>query len=307
MKRKDILRKLEERLARGEINEKTYLEIKARYESEPEEPEELEGAPLPPGDLGSAIGAAVAQATAEASRAAGEAARAVGEAMRAVDFSGIGTKLSDEAIKIVGSGVVSGNPVRTVEFKSAGSAKVQGSLIAEVARIAGVCNFEGDVQVEEFRSAGSVRIAGTLKAETVEASGSLQVDGSIEAEEVSSSGSLQVKGAVGAESFRSSGSVRIDGGLKAEDVEIDLGGTSRIPTIEGESIQVKATGGFFRVRGDLTADRIEGVDVELEATTATSVKGEDVTIGPHCKIDVVEARELTVHQSSEVRERRTAS
>jgi len=39
MKRKDILRKLEERLARGEINEKTYLEIKARYESEPDEPE----------------------------------------------------------------------------------------------------------------------------------------------------------------------------------------------------------------------------------------------------------------------------
>jgi len=308
MKRKDILRKLEERLARGEINERTYLEIKARYDSEPEElEEELGDAGLPNADFGASIGKVVAQATAEASRAAGEAARAVGEAMRAVDFTGINTKLSDEAIKIVGSGVVTGNPVRTVEFKSAGSARVQGSLIAEVARIAGACNFEGDVQVEEFRSAGSVRIAGTLKAETVEASGSLQVDGSIEAEEVSSSGSLQVKGAVGAESFRSSGSVRIDGGLKAEDVEIDLGGTSKIPTIEGESIQVKATGGFFRVRGDLTADRIEGVDVELEATTATSVKGEDVTIGPHCKIDVVEARELTVHQSSEVRERRTAS
>src|SRR5439155_2767317 len=42
MKRKDILRKLEERLARGEINEKTYLEIKVRYDSEPEEPEESE-------------------------------------------------------------------------------------------------------------------------------------------------------------------------------------------------------------------------------------------------------------------------
>src|SRR3970282_1773664 len=95
-----ILRNIEERLARGEINEKTYLEIKARYESEPEEPEELEGAPLPPGDLGSAIGAAVAQATAEASRAAGEAARAVGEAMRAVEFSGVGTKLGAEPIQI---------------------------------------------------------------------------------------------------------------------------------------------------------------------------------------------------------------
>src|SRR5213083_1611928 len=178
MKRKDILRKLEERLARGEINEKTYLEIKARYESEPEEPEELGEAELPNVDFAATIGNAVAQATADASRAAGDAARAVGEAMRAMDFSGIGagTKLSDEAIKIVGSGVVSGNPVKTVEFRSAGSARVQGSLIAEVARVAGACSFEGDVQVEEFRSAGSVRIAGNLNAETIESSGSLQVE-----------------------------------------------------------------------------------------------------------------------------------
>ncbi len=304
MKRKDILRKLEERLARGEISEKTYLEIKARYDTEPEEPEEPEE---PMADLGATIGAAVVQATAEASHAAEQATRAVGEAMRAIDFSGLGTKLSDESIKIVGSGVVSGNPVKTVEFKSAGSARVQGPLEAEVARVAGSCNFEGDVHVEEFRSAGSSRIAGNLKAEEVETSGSLQVEGVIEAQELSSSGSLQVKGRVEAEEFRSSGMVRIEGGLKAQQVQIDLGGSSKIPTIEAQEIQVKATGGFFRVRGDLTAERIEGQEIELEATTAALVKGKEVRIGPHCRIDVVEAQELTVHQSSEVRERRTPS
>src|SRR5256884_3391395 len=309
MKRKDILRKLEERLARGEINEKTYLEIKARYESEPEEPEEVGESELPHVDLGATIGNAVAQATADASRAASDATRAVGEAMRAMDFSGIGagTKLSDEAIKIVGSGVVSGNPVKTVEFRSAGSARVQGSLIAEVARIAGACSFEGDVQVEEFRSAGSVRVAGNLQAETIEPSGALQVEGKIQVEDISASGSLQVKGPVQAEDFHSSGAIRIDGGLKAEDVYIDLGGSSKVTSIEAEDVQVKATGGFFRVRGELAVDRIEGEDIELEATTAAFVKGESVVIGPHCKIDIVEAKRLSVHQSSEVRERRTAS
>ena len=304
MKRKDILRKLEERLARGEINEKTYLEIKARYESEPDEPEEPE---MPSGDLGATIGAAVAQATADASRVAEQAVQAVGEAMRSIEFSGIGTKLSDESIKILGSGVVTGNPVKTVEFKAAGSARVQGPLEAEIARVAGSCSFEGDVTVEEFRCAGSARIAGNLKAEQVEASGSLSVEGNIETEEISASGSLQVKGRVDAEEFHSSGAVRIDGGLKAEEVHIDLGGTSKIPTIEGKEIHVKATGGFFRVRGDLTSERIVGREVELEATTAAFVKGTDVRIGPHCRIDVVEAAELTVHQSSEVRERRSIS
>src|SRR5437867_11308786 len=251
MKRKDILRKLEERLARGEINEKTYLEIKARYESEPEEPEESEEAAPPSVDLGSAIGGAVAQATADATRVANDAVRAVGDAMRAVDFSGGTTKLSDETIRIVGSGVVSGNPVRTHEFKSAGSARVQGSLIAEVARIAGACSFEGDVQVEEFRSAGSVRVAGNLQAETIESSGALQVEGKIQVEDISASGSLQVKGPVQAEAFHSSGAIRIDGGLKAEVVYIDLGGSWNVITYDAEVLAVKEIGGFFWVRGVL--------------------------------------------------------
>jgi cytoskeletal protein CcmA (bactofilin family) len=324
MNRKEILRRLEERLARGEISEKTYLEIKARYDSEPEEPDEPGRSAESLSDLGATIGAAVANATAEATLAAGEVARAAGEAMRAMDFSGIGTKLSDEAIRIVGSGVVSGNPVKTVEFVAAGGARVQGPLEAEVARVSGSCVFEGDVHVEEFRCSGSARIAGKLTAEDVESSGSLHVEGNIEAEDISVSGALQVKGSVfaedfhssgsvrvegalKAEDFHSSGSVRIDGGLKAQDVMIDLGGNSRITTIEAEDIRVKATGGFFRVRGDLSADRIEGSDVELEATTAAYVKGEEVTIGPHCRIDVVEAHNLRVHQSSEVRERRNAS
>src|SRR5207249_10859825 len=104
MKRKDILRKLEERLARGEINEKTYLEIKTRYESEPEEPEEVGEAELPNVDFAATIGNAVAQATADASRAAGDAARAAGEATRAMACSGIraGPKRSDEPSKIGG-------------------------------------------------------------------------------------------------------------------------------------------------------------------------------------------------------------
>src|SRR5207249_1278164 len=126
-----------------------------------------------------------------------------------------------------------------------------------------------------------------------------QVDGSIAAEEISSSGSLSVKGSVDAEEFRLSGSVRIDGGLKAEEVEIDLQGTSKIPTIEAEEIRVKATGGFFRVRGELTADRIEGEEIELEATTAALVKGDEVRIGPHCHIDVVEAKLFRVMKEDE--------
>src|SRR2546422_2255182 len=40
------------------------------------------------------------------------------EAMRAVDFSGIGTQLSEESIKILGSGVLTGFPLRSEEHTS---------------------------------------------------------------------------------------------------------------------------------------------------------------------------------------------
>ncbi len=301
MKRKEILRRLEERLARGEISEKTYLEIKARYEAEPEEPE-----PVEEPSIAATVHEAVSRAMEEASRAAEEASKAALEAMRAVEFSGFGTRLSDEAIKIVGSGVVSGNPVKTVEFKAAGSARVRGNLECETAKVAGSCDFDGDVHCVEFHSSGASRIAGSLRAEDVETSGSLQVAKDIEAVDFVSSGSLRVDGNFHGQDFRSYGAFHIGGELKAVDVDIELGGSSRAGSIEGQDIKVRTTRGFLRSRGDLTAERIVGQDVDLEGTVASYVRGQDVRIGPHCRIDVVEARDLVVHESSEVRERRTA-
>jgi cytoskeletal protein CcmA (bactofilin family) len=239
----------------------------------------------------------------QATSAAQEAVRAAGEAMRAVEVGGMGVRLSDEAIRIAGSGIVSGQPVRTREFKAAGSAKVQGGLEAEVAKVAGSCAFEGDVRVEDFRSSGSTRIAGGLHAETVEASGSLVVEKDVEAEDLVTSGTLRVGGNVKAEQFHAAGSVQVDGQIVAEDVRIELGGSSAVQGIRAEEIHVGSTGGFLRPRGDLRAGRIEGERVLLEATTADYVSGKEVRIGPHCHIAKVAAKDLVVHESSDVKER----
>ncbi len=301
MRRKDILQHLEERLARGEISEKTYLDIRARYEAEPEEPEVAQ-APAP--SLETSIHETVARATEEAARATQEAMRIAGEAMRSVDFSGVGVKLSDEEIKIVGSGVVTGNPVRTAEFKVAGSARVRGSLQCDGAKVSGSCDFDGDVRCSNFKSSGSSRISGSLQADDVDVSGSLELAKDLVAQDISTSGSLRVDGSVHGQDFRSSGSVRIQGELKASDVDIELGGASKIGSIEAQDINVRMTGGFLRSRGDLIAERIIGQDVDIEGTTAAFVQGQDVRIGPHCHVDVVVAQDLVVHESSEVKERR---
>ncbi len=307
MRRKDILQQLEERLARGEISEKTYLDIKARYEAEPEEPETAE--PTGP-SLETSIHQAVAAATEGAAQAAQEAMRVQGEAMRmqrdlmhSMDFSGMGVRISDEEIRILGSGVVTGNPVRTTDFRVSGSAKVRGSLECSDARIAGSCDVDGDMRCSDFRSAGSTRLAGSLHAEDVEVSGSLEVAKDIEASDISSSGALRVSGEVRAQDFRSSGSVRVAGTMKVEDVDMELGGSSKVGAIEGRDIRIRMSGGFVRARGDLTADRIVGDDIHIEGTTAALVQGQDVRIGPHCRVDRVIAHELVVHESSEVKER----
>jgi cytoskeletal protein CcmA (bactofilin family) len=311
MKRKDILMRLEERLARGEISEKTYLDIKARYEAEPEEPE-APAAPEP--DLQDSIHQAVQQASAESMRAVNESMRVMRDSMREVhdsvrsmDFSGMGVRISDEEIRIVGAGVVTGSPVRTTDFRVSGSAQIHGSLECEDARIAGSCDIDGDVKCTDLRSSGSTRVAGSLRAADVEVSGSLDVAKDVEATDITASGSLRVAGDVHAQDFRSSGSIRVAGTMKVSDVDIELGGSSKVGAIEAHDVRIRMGGGFVRARGDLTADRIVGNDVLIEGTTAALVQGSDVRIGPHCRVEKVIAHELVVHESSEVKQREVPS
>jgi cytoskeletal protein CcmA (bactofilin family) len=315
MKRKDILERLEERLARGEISEKTYLDIKARYEAEPEE---AETPPAPGPSLEESIHENVSRATDAAFQASQESMRAVNESMqamkesmkqvhdsvRSIEFSGMGVRVSGEEIRIAGTGVVSGNPVETVEFRASGSAQVRGPLECESATVSGACDFDGDIHCVDFRSSGASRIAGSLDCQDLDASGAVDVSKDVHAVDISTSGALRVDGNVSCQDFDSHGSVRIQGALKAQDVNIELGGDSRIGSIEGQDISVRVAGTFMRSRGDLVVDRVVGQDVDLLRTTANYVQGNEVRIGPHCRIGVVVAQDLVVHESSEVKERR---
>ena len=318
MKRSEVLQRLEERLARGEISEKTYLDIKARYDAEPEVTE-TPSAAAP--SLDASVRESVQQATDAAFQASAESMRAVNESMQAMrdsmksvrdsfggmDFTGMGVRISGDEIKITGAGAVSGNPVKTVEFRSAGSAKVRGPLEADSVKVSGACDFDGNVHCVEFRSSGASRIAGSLECQDLDASGSVSVSGDVHAADITTSGAFRADGSVFSQDFDSHGSVRIQGDLKAQDVSIELGGESNIGAIEGQDISVRVAGTFMRSRGDLTVDRIVGQDVDLIRTTAKFVQGDDVRIGPHCHIDVVVAQDLVVHESSEVKERRAPS
>ena len=319
MKRSEILRRLEERLARGEISEKTYVEIKARYEAEPEEPEPQDadrggeghaGHGGHPEDLGLLIERTIRESVEPMLRSLPDVERRIRESvepaisgMRFGDF-GEGVQSRNGNVKIVGSGAVSGNPVRAHEFKSAGSGRVTGDLEADVARAAGSCVFEGSVKAREFHTAGSARVHGNLRGQEVHSSGALSVGGDLEGQEVHVRGSMSVGGRTTAEEFKLSGGGKFGGPLEAREVDIELGGDVSVPAIHGTEVNVRRPAGFFRGRCELRADRIAAHEVNLECTVANFVIGEEVVIGPHCRIGTVESRELTVHESSEVKERK---
>ncbi len=320
MRRAEVLRRLEERLARGEVSEKTYLEIKARYEAEPEEPEREESPEAHAGharhaghpeDLGLLIERTIRESVEPALRNMPDLERRIREsiepALRGIgygDFGKVEAVVTNGVVKIAGSGVVTGNPLRTREFKSAGSGKVVGDLEADIARSAGTCTFEGNVTANEFHTAGTAQVNGHLRGREVHSSGGLSVGGDVEATEIHVRGSMKVGGRTTATEFQLVGGGTFGGPLESREINIELGGDVSVPVLHGTEINVHRPGGFFRGRCGLSADRIAAREVYLECTTANEVVGEEVVIGPHCRIGAVEARELTVHESSEVKERR---
>ncbi|HTD81833.1 MAG TPA: hypothetical protein VK723_06755 [Thermoplasmata archaeon] len=316
MKRSEILRRLEERLARGEISEKTYVEIKTRYEAEPEEPEPQEpsseghaGHAGHPDDLGNLIERTIRESVEPMLRGMPDLQRRIRESvdpaisgMRFGDFGGEGVQSRNGNVRIAGSGVVSGNPVRAQEFKSAGAGRVAGDLEAQLAKSAGSCVFEGNVRAQEFHTAGSAKVNGNLRGQEVHSSGSLTVGGEVDAREVHVRGNMNVGGRTTAQEFYLAGAGTFGGSIDARELTIELGGDVSAPVLHGREINVSAARRVGRC--ELRAERIAAREVTLECTTANLVVGEEVNIGPHCRIGVVEARELTVHESSEVKERR---
>src|SRR3990170_1978686 len=334
MQKDEVLRRLEERLARGEISEKTYLEIRARYDAMPEVPPAPEppAAPEPPtppvharhaghaghpmrnGDLDAMINDTVEAAMEQVAAAMESASVSAEETSRRMEHV---RQRIEAAVSHAGPQVDMGDK-RVDEFKAAGACRVNGNLLAGEAHMAGSCLVEGraecdeihtsgktevrgDVQAQEFRASGKTVVGGALRAKEIASSGKLVVGGDVEGEDVTISGSADVGGRIVATDFAGRGEFKVGGGLEAKEIDLRLDGSSRIPYLRGTDVEVRRE----TRRGDLVADTIEGEDVYLEGTRAGLVRGGSVRIGPFCAIHTVEARELEVHEMSTVKERRS--
>lgn len=196
-------------------------------------------------------------------------------------ISGIGSSNGGTVrnAKIDGVGKVDGD-IACTDFILNGRVEVLGSVKAMSADMNGSAVIEGDLHAARTRIQGRVRIEGDFVGESMEINGTVVVKGGCEAETFNAIGKLQL------------------GALNADNIRITVHGNSSIGEIGGESIRIRKQPGIDFAKwlsvlplpfgNKLTAQIIEGDDIDLAYTTAEVVRGANVTIGPGCEIGLVE-------------------
>lgn len=220
------------------------------------------------------------------------------------------TKLPD--LTINGMGRASGGNYRKVEIEGIGSA--EGDVSCETFRANGVVTIRGSVRAGHFEMNGKMNGEGSLSAQSVVAEGHLNLRGRMHGDEVKLNGYVKLQGDCEAERFYLNGGFTVDGLLNGGSIDIVLYGRGQAKEIGGEFIQVQKSrnpSGWSRMfawiipafEPHLFAGTIEGDDIRLEETTADTVRGNRVYIGPGCKIARVEyLSELVVHPDASVTE-----
>ena len=203
---------------------------------------------------------------------------------------------------INGNGQIHGD-LDCINFVCNGNADVNGSIKAKSIRVNGHTNFAGNVAAELMQINGNCVADGNVTGGEIKINGFADIKGSLSGEQIRQTGAITVKGDCNAESFITMGGFNIGGLLNADSIDINLHYRCQVREIGGERIEVKSGREFQLLRiiksifipwnaHDLllVSDLIEGDEIHLEQTRAKVVRGNNVTIGKNCQIELVEYR-----------------
>ncbi len=231
-------------------------------------------------------------------------------------------RLSD--VKISGSGKISGGKYNEVKisgsakvegdidcnyYKCSGSSTANGNVKAKIVGISGNTKIDGNLDTEEITISGSSHILGNVISKKVKISGSSHIGNNLHTEDIKISGSTSIDGDCEAENFHASGSFNIGGLLNAGNIDIEMYGKCIVKEIGGETIKVQLGSGHLFIKmislfsnvARLVTNVIEGDDIYLENTDAKIVRGNNVTIGSNCNIEMVEYRnKVNISENSEI-------
>lgn len=198
-------------------------------------------------------------------------------------------------VTLNGFGTVN-SEVECNEFECNGFGTINGNVKSDKAKVNGKAKFKGNIESQLLTIDGTAKIDDNLYVGKFELSGKVSVGGRIKSEEIKIKGALTVGEDCEAEIFKAESQFKIGGLLNADQVDIKLYGECKANEIGGQTITVKKQqkGSLIEnllkplFQTQLETGLIEGDKIELENTIAKVVRGNHVTIGPNCKIDVVE-------------------
>ncbi|MFZ5967136.1 MAG: hypothetical protein ACOYVK_08165 [Bacillota bacterium] len=218
-----------------------------------------------------------------------------------LNISGIGSSAGGffNNVCIDGQGKINGD-VDCNNFTINGVGSVEGSVKTKIGKISGKGEIKGDLQSDGFRVDGWANIDGSIAAKEVRCEGLVGINGSVNAEDVENTGVINIKGDCSSEVFISKGAFKIGGLLNAGNIDIHLYAPCKAKEIGGEKIQVNMGRSFtlrkliksiiplLDINVGLCSETIEGDEIYLEYTKAKVVRGNNVTIGKGCEIELVE-------------------
>lgn len=212
--------------------------------------------------------------------------------------------MNNQDITIMGESNMSGGGYGFI--KILGNAWTQEDMEAEKIKVVGSGEFRC-VKAGEIKITGNARFTGSLNVTRLDISGSVDTLSTVKAQIIKVYGSLNAAEEVSAEKFHAKGLINLSS-LNADDIIIESAETCRVQEIGGENVQVKPLGMFrlgffgFNHAKRLESDTIEADRIELSNTIARIVKGNQVIIGPGCKIETIEYRDsLEVDRNSTVK------
>ena len=200
-------------------------------------------------------------------------------------------------LKIYGQGNASGGKYSAVSIM--GEGKIDGDVECTYIKIYGEGQLNGDLKTEgTVNIKGQTRIKGNLEADKIKLQGELDIGGEVLVDEAVLTGNISTNGDCNAEIFKLEGGFKINGLLNADILNINLYWPCEAHEIGGSKITIRRDGklSFLGLKnmimhGEkniLKADIIEGDDVNIENTHAKVVRGNNIKIGPGCKIELVE-------------------
>lgn len=228
-------------------------------------------------------------------------------------------------ISIMGDGSISSGNYQSVRVM--GDGRILGYIEVEKLSIMGTLSSESDLKVgslsisgdgkfesidaDSIKIMGSAKFNGAVKTSFIKISGSLETKKKIKSQEIVILGTLDGK-SVESETFKSDGAFTLES-MNANDIKVKLRGPCKASEIGGETIRVS----YPRVqkilldvwdiltfrktkRAELSAGTIEADRIYLENTIAEAVKGNNIIIGPGCKIRNIEYKDTLYIDSGSV-------